>query len=139
MARPKKAKTLDRRVSVRLNEQTYAAYERVAAAFDIPVGQLLRQVLALEVQELELVVAALQRHARGERFATLPAPLTISQQELIANIRETNTATGGGLTARLRAEAARQQGSARPMLTPAPETSESTGAWAKRERSVNEA
>ena len=52
MARPKKDKTFDRRVSVRLSDQTYAAYERIAASFDIPVGQLMRQILTLEVPEL---------------------------------------------------------------------------------------
>lgn len=116
MARPKKAQTLDRRVSVRVSEQTYEAYERIAAAFEVPVGQLLRQVLTLEVEELELVVSALQRSARGERFATLPSPANIEQQALIAHLRENNTLTGGGLTARLRQEAMRQQVMQRPAL-----------------------
>ena len=57
MARPKKTQTLDRRLSIRVSEQTYDAYERIAAAFDVPVGQLLRQILTLEVEELEERIA----------------------------------------------------------------------------------
>lgn len=117
MARPKKAKTLDRRVSVRVSEQTYASYERIAAAFDVPVGQLLRQVLTLEVGELDSLVAALQQHNERTPFALYTGPVGITEGALIAQARE-GGATGGSLTARLRREAQRQVALARPTLTP---------------------
>ena len=117
MARPKKAKTLDRRVSVRMNEQTHAAYERIAGALDVPVGQLLRQVLTQEVAELELLVSALQGRGGRPPFALYSGPVNVTESDLVARIRE-GGALGGGLTARLRQEAVRQQGVGQPKLIP---------------------
>ena len=116
MARPKKARTLDRRVSVRVSEQTYEAYERIAAAFDLPVGQLLRQVLTLEVAELDPLVSALRQSNRQTPFARVTGPVGITEEALVAQVRE-GGATGGGLTARLRREAQRQDALSRPKLT----------------------
>ena len=99
MARPKKEKTLDRRVSVRLSDETYVAYERIAAAFDVPVGQLIRQILTLEAGELGVLVSALQRHSQGDRFGTLPRPVGVSEREFVTQLRR------GGFTERLRQEA----------------------------------
>lgn len=117
MARPKKARTLDRRISVRVSEETHEAYERVATAFQIPVGQLLRQVLSLEVAELELLVKALQAQQSERSFALYGRRISIGETELIAQMRE-GGAIGGGLTARLRQEALRQAAPSRPTLTP---------------------
>ncbi len=112
MARPKKAKTLDKRLSIRVSDETYAAYEQIAAAFDVPVGQLLRQVLTLEVGELRIVVDALQRHARGNPFATLPHSIDLTQRGIPTPM------TSGGFTARLRQEAIVQLGRVRPRRVP---------------------
>jgi hypothetical protein len=99
MGRPKKAHTLDKRVSVRLSDQTYAAYEQIAAVFGVPVGQLLRQILTVELDQLEPVVAALQRHATGDRFGTLPQPVGPAQRERLLRMEQ------GGFTDRLRQDA----------------------------------
>ncbi|MGN6697155.1 MAG: hypothetical protein ACTHMJ_04535 [Thermomicrobiales bacterium] len=99
MGRPKKVHTLDRRVSVRLNDKTYAAYEQIAAVFDVPVGHLLRQILTVELDQLGPVVAALQRHATGDRFGTLPQPAGPAQRELLLRMEQ------GGFTDRLRQDA----------------------------------
>ena len=103
MVRPKKAKTLDRRVSVRLNDETYAAYERIAQSFDIPVGQLMRQILTLEVDELEELVAVLGQATRGVPFAAYQGPPGVGERELFRQ-----TAQRGGFTERLRHQAAIQ-------------------------------
>lgn len=99
MGRPKKASTLDRRVSVRVSNQTYAAYEQIAAVFGVPVGQLLRQILTVELDQLEPVVAALQRLTAGDRFSTLPQPVGPAQRELLLRMEQ------GGFTDRLRQDA----------------------------------
>ena len=117
MARPKKEKTLDRRVSVRVSAETHAAYERIAAAFDVPVGQLLRQVLTLEVAELETLVAALRQGQGAAPFAPYSGPVGVTEETLIARMREGGAARGG-LTARLRQEAQRQAAQSFPTLLP---------------------
>ena len=117
MARPKKEKTFDRRVSVRVSAETHAAYERIAAAFGVPVGQLLRQVLTLEVAELETLVAALRQGQDRAPFVAYSSPIGVTEETLIARMRE-GGATGGGLTARLRQEAQRQQGTGCHGLVP---------------------
>jgi hypothetical protein len=101
MARPRKEKTLDRRVSVRLSEETAAAYERIAGAFDVPVGQLMRQILTLEVPELEELVAALSQWTSGVPFAAYQGPIAANPQELF---RESSR--HGGFAERLRSQAA---------------------------------
>src|SRR5689334_19162202 len=101
MARPKKDKTLDRRVSVRLSDQTYDGYERIAASFDIPVGQLMRQILTLEVLELEELIAILQQRARGVPFAPYHGQVGASARERFLQASES-----GGFTERLRHQAA---------------------------------
>lgn len=116
MARPKKAKTLDRRLSVRVSAETHAVYERIAAALDVPVGQLLRQVLTLEVAELETLVSALQQGQGRTPFAHYSGPVGVTEEALVTRMRE-GGATGGGLTTRLRQEALRQ-GMARHRLMP---------------------
>ena len=105
MARPKKAQTLDRRLSVRVSEQTYDAYERIAAAFDVPVGQLLRQILTLEVDELELLVSALQQSQSGRAFAQYAGPVKATELAISGTPHDT-AAIGGGFIKRLRQEAA---------------------------------
>jgi len=105
MARPKKAQTLDRRLSVRVSEQTYDAYERMAATFEVPVGQLLRQILTLEVAELEVLVSAMQQSQSGRAFAQYVGPVRAT--ELVASgSLHGNEAIGGGFVKRLRQEAA---------------------------------
>jgi hypothetical protein len=103
MARPKKEKTLDRRVSVRLSDETYAAYERMAEAFDVPVGQLMRQILTLEVPELEELVTALSQWTNGVPFAVYQGPVGIGEQALFRQNSER-----GGFAERLRYQAAMQ-------------------------------
>jgi hypothetical protein len=103
MARPKKSKTLDRRVSVRLSDETYGAYERIAAALDVPVGQLMRQILTLEVPELEELVAALSQWTKGVPFAAYEGPAGAGPQELFRQ-----TSQRGGFAERLRYQAAMQ-------------------------------
>lgn len=61
MGRPKKGSHLDRRTTLRLSGEVYAAYEEVAQAIGVPVGQLMRQVLTLEAQELRVLVGAFQQ------------------------------------------------------------------------------
>lgn len=103
MPRPKKAKTLDRRVSVRLSDETYAAYERIAQSFDVPVGQLMRQILTLEVAELEELVAVLGQWTSGVPFAAFQGVPRVPDQASFAQV-----AQGGGFTDRLRQQAALQ-------------------------------
>ncbi|MFN8516272.1 MAG: hypothetical protein U0232_27435 [Thermomicrobiales bacterium] len=103
MARPKKEKTLDRRVSVRLSAETYAAYEGIAAAFDVPVGQLMRQILTLEVPELQELVAALSQWTKGVPFAAYQGPVAANPQELFRQASQ-----HGGFAERLRYQAAMQ-------------------------------
>ena len=105
MARPKKTQTLDRRLSVRVSGQTYDAYERIAAAFDVPVGQLLRQILTLEVDELEVLVSALQQRQPGRAFAQYAGPVKATELTTSGTLHDT-AAIGGGFIKRLRQEAA---------------------------------
>jgi hypothetical protein len=103
MARPKKEKTLDRRVSVRVSDETYAAYERMAEAFAVPVGQLMRQILTLEVPELEELVAALSQWTNGVPFAVYQGPIAAKPQEMVRQ-----SSQHGGFAERLRYQAAMQ-------------------------------
>jgi hypothetical protein len=89
MGRPRKANVLERRASVRLSAETYAAYEEVAQLVGVPAGQLMRQALALEAQELQALVAALLQ----SKLATRPFAEADGGRHL---------GHGGGLTQRLR-------------------------------------
>ncbi len=97
MARPKKATTLERRVSVRLRREVAEGYEAAAAALGVPVGQLMRQVLTLEVRELRELLAAIEQF-EGE------APHRAWRWKEIEAARR----SGGGFTQRLRQEARRR-------------------------------
>ena len=91
MGRPRKASTLDRRASVRLSDQTYEAYEEIAQLVGVLTGQLMRQVLTLEAQELRTLVAGLQQSSPETRpFVEADGALGIGR--------------GGGLSQRLRRE-----------------------------------
>lgn len=103
MARPKKERTLERRVSVRLSDETYAAYERMATAFGVPVGQLMRQILTLEVPELEELVAVLSQWTNGVPFAVYQGPIAANPQEMFRQ-----SSQHGGFAERLRFQAAMQ-------------------------------
>jgi hypothetical protein len=105
MARPKKAQALDRRLSVRVNGQTYNAYERIAAIFEVPVGQLLRQILTLEVDELEVLVSAMQQSQSGRAFAQYVGLVRATALAASGGLHG-NEAIGGGFIKRLRQEAA---------------------------------
>ena len=113
MARPKKAQTLERRLSIRVSEETYDAYERIAAVFDVPVGQLLRQILTLEVAELELLVSALQQSQTSRPFAQYAGPVRATALAATPSLHHDET-IGGGFTKRLRQEAATHLEPARP-------------------------
>jgi hypothetical protein len=90
-----------------VSEQTYDAYERIAAAFDVPVGQLLRQILTLEVDELEVLVAALQQSQSGRAFAQFAGPVKATGLATRGTLHD-SAAIGGGFIKRLRQEAALQ-------------------------------
>jgi predicted HicB family RNase H-like nuclease len=97
MARPKKGTTLDRRVSVRLSREVAEGYEVAAEALGVPAGQLMRQVLTLEVRELRELLAAIEQ-VEGE------APYRAWRWKEIEAARR----SGGGFTQRLRQEARRR-------------------------------
>lgn len=60
MEDPQEASTPSRRVRVRLRAQTDETYQEPARPLDVPLGRLLRQVLALEADERQALTAALQ-------------------------------------------------------------------------------
>jgi hypothetical protein len=109
MARPKKEKTLERRVSVRMSAETYAAYEQMAEAFAVPVGQLMRQILTLEVPELQELVGALSQGIKGVPFAVYQGPVASNPQDVFRQ-----TGQHGGFAERLRYQAALRFGTDKP-------------------------
>ncbi len=67
MGGAKKENYLDRRTTLRLSGKVYAAYEELAQAIGVPVGQLMRQVLTLEAQELRVLLGAFQQSQPATR------------------------------------------------------------------------
>ena len=105
MGRPKKADALDRRASVRLSDETYQAYEEIAQLIGVPAGQLMRQVLTLEAQELRVLIGAMQgRNPAARPFAEADSVFSMPY--------------GGGLSQHLRRELLNRQ-VARVQRTPA--------------------
>ncbi len=91
MGRPKKETHFDRRTTLHLTEEVYAAYKDLAQAIGVPIGQLMRQVLTLEAQELRVLLQAFHQ--------SQPATRPFDQADAIHNF-----GSGGGLAQRLRHE-----------------------------------
>ncbi len=96
MGRPKKESHFDRRTTLRLSGEVYAAYKDLAQAIGVPVGQLMRQVLTLEAQELRVLLRAFQQ--------SQPATRPFEQADAMHNF-----GGDGGLSQRLRHELLKRQ------------------------------